>query len=97
MEVKSAQISATTDRMPRFCKFSSFLKINFKHSEVDKSVEFSIIQQIKHQLIYLFKCIFLRSFPLGNKKLNPSSIFEIFLTRPKTVLNFVLGIPNETR
>ena len=44
VEVKSAQISATTDRTPRFCKFSNFLKIYFKHSEVDKSVEFSIIE-----------------------------------------------------
>ena len=44
VEVKSAQISATTDRTPRFCKFSSFLKIYFKHSEIDKSMEFSIIE-----------------------------------------------------
>ena len=44
VEVKSAQISATTDRTPQFCKLSSFLKIHFKHSEVDKSVAFSIIE-----------------------------------------------------
>ena len=45
VEVKSAQISATTDRTPRFCKCSSFLKIYFKHSEDDKSVEFSIMNR----------------------------------------------------
>ena len=57
-EVKSAQISATTDRTPRS---SSFFKINFMHSEIDNLLEFSIIEQIKDQLIYLFKCIYLHS------------------------------------